>query len=144
LSDPEKAVITVACQRLIDEELEPGFLPTIRPTQFNYLIVILGKWHGNRYRFVQRYRSGQPETLVETIEGDGPLHPHGKPAFVISLGPPVLPRLPSPRVFTGCFQSNCDRLVFSNTGVVYGDAASKPISEAAICEPVNPYGMKPI
>ena len=28
-------------------------------------IDILGKWHGNRYRFVQRYRSGQPENLGE-------------------------------------------------------------------------------
>jgi hypothetical protein len=25
----------------------PRFLPTIRPTQFNYPIYILGKWHGN-------------------------------------------------------------------------------------------------
>jgi hypothetical protein len=67
LSDPEKAVITVACQRFIDEVLKPRFLPTIRPTQFNYPIDILGKWHGNRYRFVQRYRSGQPETLGEEL-----------------------------------------------------------------------------
>ena len=68
LSDPEKAVITVACQRFIDEVLKPRFLPTIRPTQFNYPIDILGKWHGNRYRFVQRYRSGQPETLGEEFD----------------------------------------------------------------------------
>jgi len=72
LSDPEKAVITVACQRFIDEVLKPRFLPTIRPTQFNYPIDILGKWHGNRYRFVQRYRSGQPEALAE--EFDAPFH----------------------------------------------------------------------
>jgi hypothetical protein len=32
--------------------LKPRFLPTIRPTQFNYPIDILGKWHGNHYRFV--------------------------------------------------------------------------------------------
>ena len=63
LSDPEKAVITVTCQRFIDEVLKPRSLPTIRSTQFNYPIDILGKWHGNRYRFVQRYRSGQLETL---------------------------------------------------------------------------------
>ena len=34
----------------------------------------------------------------------------------------------------------CDRLVFSSTGAVYGDASSEPISEAAVCDPVNPYG----
>ena len=34
----------------------------------------------------------------------------------------------------------CDKLVFSSTGAVYGDASSRPISEAAVCEPVNPYG----
>jgi hypothetical protein len=42
LSDPEKAVITVRCQRFIDEVLKPRFLPTIRPTRFNYPIDILG------------------------------------------------------------------------------------------------------
>jgi hypothetical protein len=68
LSDPEKAVITATCQRFIDEVLKPRFLPTIRPTQFNYPIDILGRWHGNRYRFVQRYRSGQPETLGEEFD----------------------------------------------------------------------------
>ncbi len=68
LLDPEKTVITVACQRFIDEVLKPRFLPTINPTQFNYPIDILGKWHGNRYRFVQRYRSGQPETLGEEFD----------------------------------------------------------------------------
>ena|SRR6266436_2211423 len=46
----------------------PRFLPTINPTQFNYPIDIRGKWHGNRYRFVQRYRSGQPETLGEEFD----------------------------------------------------------------------------
>ena len=71
LSDLEKAAITVACQRFIDEVLKPRFLPTIRPTQFNYPIDILGKWHGNRYRFVQRYRSDQRQALAE--EFDAPL-----------------------------------------------------------------------
>ena len=68
LSDPEKVAITTTCQRFIDEVLKPRFLPAIRPTQFNYPIDILGKWHGNRYRFVQRYRSGQPETLGEEFD----------------------------------------------------------------------------
>jgi hypothetical protein len=68
VSDTEKAVITATCQRFIDDVLKPRFLPAIRITQFNYPIDILGKWHGRRYRFVQRYRSGQPETLGEEFD----------------------------------------------------------------------------
>jgi hypothetical protein len=55
LSDTEKSVITATCQRLIDEVLKPGFLLTITPTQVNNPIDILGKWHGNSYRLVERY-----------------------------------------------------------------------------------------
>ena len=40
----------------------------IRPTQFNYPIDIHGKWRGTRYRFIQRYRSGFPETLNEEFD----------------------------------------------------------------------------
>lgn len=40
----------------------------------------------------------------------------------------------------GMREYGCDKLVFSSTGAVYGDASTKPISETAICEPVNPYG----
>jgi hypothetical protein len=72
-SDPEKALITAACQRFIDEVLKPRFLPTIRPTQFNYPVDILGKWQGSRYRFVQRYGSGFPENSGEAFEA--PVHP---------------------------------------------------------------------
>jgi hypothetical protein len=69
LSNPEKAVITATRQRFIDKVLKLRFLPTINPNQFNYPIDILGKWQGNRYRFVQSYRSGQPETLDEAYPG---------------------------------------------------------------------------
>ncbi len=47
LSPAEKAAITAACQRLIDEILKPRFLPAIRPTKFNYPVDICGKWHGS-------------------------------------------------------------------------------------------------
>jgi hypothetical protein len=59
LSDPEKTVITVACQQFIDEVLKPRFLPTINPTRFNYPIDIIGKWHGNRYRAALSIRSAR-------------------------------------------------------------------------------------
>lgn len=68
LGAAEKAVITAACQRFIDEVLKPRFLPEIRPTQFNYPVDILGKWHGPRYRFIQRYRSGFPDNAGEEFD----------------------------------------------------------------------------
>ena len=64
----KKTAITVACQRFIDEFLKPRFLPVICPTEFNYPIDVLGKWHGTRYRFIQRYRSGFPENLGEEFD----------------------------------------------------------------------------
>lgn len=54
----EKTIIIETCQNFIDQVLKPRFLPVIRPTEFNYPIDIIGKWHGGKYRFVQRYRSG--------------------------------------------------------------------------------------
>ena len=68
ISQAEKMAITVACQRFIHEFLKPRFLPVICPTEINYPIDILGKWHGTRYRFIQRYRSGFPENLGEEFD----------------------------------------------------------------------------
>ncbi len=67
-SDTEKAAIIARCQSFIDTLLKPRFLPVIRPTTFNYPVDILGKWHGTRYRFLQRYRSGFPENLGEEFD----------------------------------------------------------------------------
>ena len=64
----EKERVGAACQRLIDELLKPRHLPEIVPTLFNYPVDIRGRWHGKRYRFVQRYRSGFPETLGEEFD----------------------------------------------------------------------------
>jgi hypothetical protein len=68
LSVPEKAAITEACQRFIDTVLKPRFLPVIRPTQFNYPVDIQGKWHGSKYRFLQRYRSGFDDNRGEEFD----------------------------------------------------------------------------
>ncbi len=57
-TDSEKAAIVAACDRFVAEVLKPRFLPQIHPTKFNYPVDIYGKWHGGRYRFIQRYRSG--------------------------------------------------------------------------------------
>jgi hypothetical protein len=69
LSAAEKSAVTVACQQLIDGFFRPRFLPAIRPTEFNYPVDILGKWHGTKYRFIQRYRSGFPEMSVVRVFG---------------------------------------------------------------------------
>lgn len=67
-SDSEKALITAACQQFIDDVLKPRFLPVIRATEFNYPINIQGKWRSNRYRFLQRYRSGFPDNRGEEFD----------------------------------------------------------------------------
>lgn len=68
LSAAEKATITAACQAFIDTVLKPRFLPVITPTQFNYPVDIQGKWHGSKYRFLQRYRSGFADNLGEEFD----------------------------------------------------------------------------
>ena len=68
LSPSEKAHITAACRRFIDEVLKPRFLPMIRVTAFNYPVDIRGKWHGSRYRFIERYRSGFSENRGEEFD----------------------------------------------------------------------------
>src|SRR5664279_4697619 len=67
-SEAEKARVTSACQRFIDDFLKPRFLPSIQPTQFNYPVDILGRWRGAQYRFIQRYRSGFPDNLGEEFD----------------------------------------------------------------------------
>lgn len=62
-SAQKKAAITAACERFMAEVLRPRFLPEIRPTSCNYPIAITGKWHGTKYRFVQRFRSDSPDAL---------------------------------------------------------------------------------
>src|SRR6195256_2395462 len=37
-------------------------------------------------------------------------------------------------------EAGCDRLVFSSTGAVYGNADSKALPEDFSCDPINPYG----
>ena len=37
-------------------------------------------------------------------------------------------------------EAGCNRLVFSSTGAVYGNADSKALPENYNCAPINPYG----
>lgn len=67
-SDADKRAITATCERFIADVLKPRFLPEIRPTEFNYPIDIYGKWHGNKYRFIQRYRCAAPDAISPEFE----------------------------------------------------------------------------
>jgi hypothetical protein len=68
LSASEKAAVAAKCDRFIAEFLKPKFLPEIGPTQFNYTVDIFGKWRGNKYSFIQRYRSGFPDNAGEEFD----------------------------------------------------------------------------
>jgi hypothetical protein len=68
LSVAEKLAITAECEKLIASVLIPRFLPKIRPTEFNYPIAIYGKWHGNKYRFITRFRSDHPNSIRPEFE----------------------------------------------------------------------------
>ncbi len=65
----EKAVIIAACETFIAKVLRPRFLPEIKPSlEHNYPIAIFGKWHGNKYRFITRYRSETPNSYAPEFE----------------------------------------------------------------------------
>jgi hypothetical protein len=58
----------VACEKFIGEVLMPRFLPEIRPTEFNYPVALYGKWHGNKYRFLTRYRSDDRRSVAPEFD----------------------------------------------------------------------------
>lgn len=68
LTKADKAAISATCERFIAEVLSPRFLPQIRPTEFNYPIAITGKWRGDKYSFIQRYRSGFTDNAGEEFD----------------------------------------------------------------------------
>ena len=66
--DAEKQAIIAACEAFIRDVLKPHFLPSIKPTEWNYVIDICGAWAGGRYRFMQRYRSGMEHNRGEEFD----------------------------------------------------------------------------
>ena len=48
--------------------MKPRFLPEIRPTEFNYCVDILGKWHGMNYRFIQLFRTDRKDAISPEFE----------------------------------------------------------------------------
>lgn len=67
-ADADKRKIIAACDRLVSEVLRPHYLPTVEQTEFNYPVDIYGKWHGNKYRFLVRYRSGFADNRGEEFD----------------------------------------------------------------------------
>jgi hypothetical protein len=63
----EKAAVSAACEAFIADVLRPR-LAEIRPSEFNYPTAIYGKWHGNKYRFLTRYRSDDPRSNEPEFE----------------------------------------------------------------------------
>jgi hypothetical protein len=43
-------------------------VPEVRPTAFNYPVDLHGKWRGNKYSFIVRYRSGFPDNTGEEFD----------------------------------------------------------------------------
>lgn len=68
LSKEEKDAIAATCDKFIAEVLKPRFLPEIRPTQFNYPVDIFGRWRGNKYSFITRFRSGFADNCGEEFD----------------------------------------------------------------------------
>jgi hypothetical protein len=69
-SKGEKAAITAACEKLIADVLKPLYLQKIVPTEYNYPVDIFGKWLGNKYRFIVRFRSDNPASTVSVSVRD--------------------------------------------------------------------------
>ncbi len=68
LSPEEKAAIAATCDRFISGVMKPKFLPEIKPAEFNYPVDIFGKWRGDSYSFIVRFRSGYPENKGEEFD----------------------------------------------------------------------------
>lgn len=68
LSKDDKAAIGRRCDTFIAERLTPRFLPEIRPTRWNYPVALHGKWRGNKYSFIIRYRSGHEDNAGEEFD----------------------------------------------------------------------------
>jgi hypothetical protein len=64
----EKAAIIAACDKFVTEVLKPRFLPSVRPMEFNYPVDLYGKWHGGRYRFIERFHSNPPDAIEPEFE----------------------------------------------------------------------------
>ncbi|MEI1251642.1 hypothetical protein V8P78_27085 [Rhizobium sp. 6AS6] len=82
----EKQAIIAACEAFIRDILKPRFLPEIRPTEWNYVVDIRGSWAGNRYRFMQRYRSGFEDITARSSMPPSPASTAWDQTGSISIG----------------------------------------------------------
>jgi hypothetical protein len=68
LTAEDKIRIARICEAFIAGCLLPEFLPEIRPTAFNYPVALTGRWRGNSYSFIRRYRSGFSDNAGEEFD----------------------------------------------------------------------------
>jgi hypothetical protein len=69
LGPARKAELTATFERLIAETLKPKYLPEVRPaTGRNYPVDILGRWRGENYSFITRFRSGFDDNAGEEFD----------------------------------------------------------------------------
>ena len=68
LTAGERAIIAVRCENFVETVLKPKFLSEIRPTPFNFPVAIFGKWRGDKYSFITRYRSGHEHNKGEEFD----------------------------------------------------------------------------
>lgn len=64
----EKTSIGNVCETFIATVLTPRHLPQSRPPGFNCPIALYGKWRGNQYRFITRYRTDDPSSTVAEFD----------------------------------------------------------------------------
>jgi hypothetical protein len=84
LKPGEKKAIGAACQKLIDETLKPAYLPEVRPRAGrNYAVDLRGRWRGDAYSFVVRFRSGFPENEGEEYDAPFARLEHWNGSFAV-------------------------------------------------------------
>ena len=65
LTKEERATTGARCDAFVADVLTPQFLPVVVSTEWNYPILLHGKWRANRYSFIIRYRSGWGDNAGE-------------------------------------------------------------------------------
>jgi hypothetical protein len=67
LTPARKAEITDACEGLI-AGMKARLLPVTRPRTFNYPVDIRGRWRGESYSFLVRFRSDEPDAIAPEFD----------------------------------------------------------------------------
>ena len=96
LTPARKAEITAACERLI-AEMKARFLPVTRPHRFNYPVDIRGRWRGESYSFLVRFRSDEPDAIEPEFDAPFAKHRALRRPLRRALDAPHRPLVAAPR-----------------------------------------------